>query len=45
MIKCVSFESLIGPIHDTDLEGFDWVFVNRNLVPKACCRTVLCQEA
>jgi len=35
MIKFMSFEPLIGPIHDLDLEGIDWVIVGGESGPKA----------
>jgi len=34
-IKFVSFEPLIGPIHDLDLEGIDWVIVGGESGPGA----------
>jgi len=34
-IKFVSFEPLLGPIHDLDLEGIDWVIVGGESGPKA----------
>lgn len=34
-VKFVSFEPLIGPIYDLDLEGIDWVIVGGESGPKA----------
>jgi len=34
-IKFVSFEPLLGPIHDLDLEGIDWVIVGGESGPRA----------
>jgi len=34
-IKFVSFEPLLGPIHDLELEGIDWVIVGGESGPKA----------
>jgi len=34
-IKFVSFEPLLGPIHDLNLEGIDWVIVGGESGPKA----------